>query len=1083
MNALRFVGCLFLIVLCLFMVSADRASWAAEETSSIRSVVSALVDRAKLDRGVCAVLGKDDQLAIELADQSELLIYVRDSDANKVEALRKQADEAGFGIGRVVVEQGGFERLPFADQVVDVVLITNASADLLKTLDSNEVLRVLRPEGIAIVGKRINSEGADLSAKQLDAWIAKATGDKSAQTTTDEFGTWLQSTRAPLKGAGDWSHWEKSPDNNPVSDDLVIKAPYMTQFMARPYYIGMPSITTAAGGRTFLAVGHIAHHRREWDGLNKIIARNGYNGTVLWERKLSEGYLVHRSAFIATKDVFHMIAGEQCLKLDAKTGREIGEIRIPELKGEWKWMAMKDDILYVLAGQPEKGVTTTKGDRTFGGWSWADLSKEYYGRRIPVGFGDTLAAYELKKQERLWLHKEESLIDSRGMAIRDDKVYLYCPDRHMRCLDATSGEVRWTNGEQKLFNLIEEPGKGLTSTPGWRTQTLVVATPKALIIQGQTRMNVVAVSAEEGYLLWTKRKITNNPNAIYVDGNVVLGVGEGGTHVVIDPVSGDVKEDLKFRKTACTRLTACSDSFFVRGEGTLRFDRKTKKVLIDGAQRPACNDGAMPANGLLYLGPWQCDCNLSLIGNIAKCSAGDFQFDITATNEDRLQQADDFDKVALLEVNENDWPTYRGNNHRSSGMNSNAPQNVENKWIVSIGETNTPTAPVAAGDMVFVGGEDGKVRAIKASDGGVKWEYATAAPIKYPPTIWKGRAFFGSGDGCAYCVEAATGRLLWKFRAAPVDRHIMVYDYLTSTWPVASGVLVEDGVAYFAAGMVDHDGTYVYAVNAETGQLKWQNNSSGHLNAELRKGVSVQGNLSILGNQLILAGGNQVSPAQFDIESGKCLTPSFDNGRPKANNGRFVGVLHDQSVIVGGRVLYSAAENVSTKGSFAVFSKKNAFQLHYGGVPPAWNDDVTAIVNFKHGKLTCFESPKVVDRVNKGLDVENVGRDNRRWMNLYSQLERDKAIRWQSDLNGASEFEAVSMAVCPNAVVAVVKYQNRTRAHAQWYVVALDAKSGAPYFQHELQDVPLPDGLLVDAQGRIIVTTISGDVVCLGTKG
>ncbi len=78
-----------------------------------------------------------------------------------------------------------------------------------------------------------------------------------------------------MKGADDWSHWEKAPDNNPVSKDTAIKAPYMTQFMADPLYIGIPSITTAAGGRTFLAIGHIAHHEREWGGLLRLIRSLG----------------------------------------------------------------------------------------------------------------------------------------------------------------------------------------------------------------------------------------------------------------------------------------------------------------------------------------------------------------------------------------------------------------------------------------------------------------------------------------------------------------------------------------------------------------------------------------------------------------------------------------------------------------------------------------------------------------------------------------------------------------------------------------------------------------------------------------
>jgi len=91
--------------------------------------------------------------------------------------------------------------------------------------------------------------------------------------------------------------------------------------------------------------------------------------------------------------------------------------------------------------------------------------------------------------------------------------------------------------------------------------------------------------------------------------------------------------------------------------------------------------------------------------------------------------------------------------------------------------------------------------------------------VRFPPTIWKGRALVGSGDGWVYAFEAQTGRLLWRFRAAPAERKIPVYGSLLSTWPVASGVLVEDGIAYVAAGIVNYDGTYVYALDAATGRI------------------------------------------------------------------------------------------------------------------------------------------------------------------------------------------------------------------------------------------------------------------------
>ena len=157
--------------------------------------------------------------------------------------------------------------------------------------------------------------------------------------------------------------------------------------------------------------------------------------------------------------------------------------------------------------------------------------KGYYGK-FPHGYGDTLVAYHLADKKVLWTHREDSLIDSRGLAIRDNRFYLYCPDKHLRALDLASGDALWTNARKETLGLIEEAGKGLISTPGWRTQSLIVATPKALVLQGQTRMNVIGISSDDGKLLWQKKKVTNNPNALYLDGNVIVGVGQiGRAHV------------------------------------------------------------------------------------------------------------------------------------------------------------------------------------------------------------------------------------------------------------------------------------------------------------------------------------------------------------------------------------------------------------------------------------------------------------------------------------------------------------------------------------------------------------------------
>ncbi len=1073
------------VILFGFLMSQLTAIALAEETDT-KALAEKLIELADIDRGLCAVLGCDSDLPVQIVQSTNLYVHVREPENNAVISLQRLAEEAGLGIDRLLAEQGRLDKLPFADNMVDVVIATRIGGDTFDRLSLSEVLRVLRPEGMAI----IRAENGTKTQK-LRRW-AQAGNLKDVKVWKDDLGTWLRFSKPPMEGADEWTHWEHGPDNNPVSTDVVIKAPYMTQFLAEPFYIGMPAITTAAGGRTFLATGHIAHHLREWDMLNKLIARNGYNGIVLWERDLPMGYMVHRSAFVATKDIFYMIDGDSCLMLDARTGKEKGRIRIPGLDGDWKWMAMQDGVLFVLAGEKGGEAKIIKGDRNFGGWSWADLSEGYYQRpRVPWGFGHRLAAYRLDDKRLLWQHKEETLIDSRGLAMRDGRLYLYCPENHLRGLDSKTGKVLWTNSDSEVLQLIEKPGRGLVSTPGFRSVCMAVATPEALIIQGQTRMNVVAVSAKNGKRLWQKKKISNNPNVIFLDGLVVLGVGRGSNHVAVDPVSGSVIENLNFRKVSCARLTACPDSLFVRGEGTLRFDRASKRVFIDGAVRPACNDGALPANGMLYIGPWACDCNLSLIGAIAKCSAGNFRFDHVATEAERLRQAEgDLEKVASLEVMAADWPTFRADNQRTSSTarrlarpNATRDKPAAPSWTYAPKRPHVPTAPTSAGGLVFVGGQDGKVRALDARSGKIRWVFATAGPIKMPPTIWESRAYVGSSDGYVYALEAATGRLLWRFRAAPVERYIMVYGNLCSTWPVNTGVLVNDGVAYFAAGIIDCDGTYVYAVDAKTGKIKWQNNSCGHLNPDIRKGVSAQGGLAIHGNQLLMAGGNQVNPARFDLSTGECLNQSFAQGRPKANHGKFVGVFLDKYPVAGGRALYASAENVANKDSFVVHDGRRFLTLNFGGIPPAWSDDTIALVNFRDGKLTCWDGKMTAERIAKGLSVPGRPAD-RRGYGLAGALERDGAVRWVSDLGEPKEFEVVSLAICPASVVAVLKFQNRNRAHPQWSLVALNSQNGTPYrfWRYPLPSKPLPGGLLVGRQGQVIVTMFNGNIRSFGPQ-
>ncbi|GAG12236.1 unnamed protein product, partial [marine sediment metagenome] len=261
-------------------------------------------------------------------------------------------------------------------------------------------------------------------------------------------------------------------------------------------------------------------------------------------------------------------------------------------------------------------------------------------------------------------------------------------------------------------------------------------------------------------------------------------------------------------------------------------------------------------------------------------------------------------KVAALDVAAADWPTHRAGAAREAKTSAAVPEKVSRLWGFEPEVACEPTAPVAAGGLVFVGGSDGIVRALDAATGKLKWTAYTGGAVGYPPTIADGRAYVGSGDGWAYCFEAASGRLLWRFRAAPKERRISVYGTLSSTWPVSSGVLVHDRVAYLAAGINNFDGTHVYALDAANGKIKWQNNSSGHLDAFSHRGVAAQGDMLLRGGRLYLAGGNAVSPATYDTANGKCLNQPPADWMSRAPRGREL-IIEKGQVKVRGQALYS----------------------------------------------------------------------------------------------------------------------------------------------------------------------------------
>ncbi|MBI2437463.1 MAG: PQQ-like beta-propeller repeat protein, partial [Lentisphaerae bacterium] len=138
-----------------------------------------------------------------------------------------------------------------------------------------------------------------------------------------------------------------------------------------------------------------------------------------------------------------------------------------------------------------------------------------------------------------------------------------------------------------------------------------------------------------------------------------------------------------------------------------------------------------------------------------------------------------------------------------------------------------PALAIAGGIVCFGSSADDTVRALDVKTGLEKWRFIAGGPVRLAPQIANGKVYFGSDDGFVYCLDAGSGKPVWKFRAAPADERFIGNHRMISRWPVRTGVLVADGVVYAVAGMWPAEGIFVYALAADTGKVLWCNDTAG----------------------------------------------------------------------------------------------------------------------------------------------------------------------------------------------------------------------------------------------------------------
>ncbi len=678
-----------------------------------------------------------------------IVAHVLERDARAVAEIRKGIRRRGL-TGTVSAVRWDGKTLPYADN-----LVTCLRAGDGNDVPMGEIMRVLRPGGIAHVPEKITHKPRP---KNIDTW----------------------------------THFLHGPDNNPVADDDAVAPPKRMQWVAGPRWTRSHEITpsvmgcVSAGGRLFYVHdrGPIGLYDRKLPATWTLVARDAFNGVLLWERDLPgwhdpNVYWLNFSVdpnrrLVADGD--YVIAalgkGRPTIACDAHTGKTVREY--PRLTSATDLVVHGDLIIAAMS---------------------------------PGG----VAAVAAQTGEQLWRIENTAL--PLTLAASNGAVY-FCDGKKKQAIrvDRMTGKHRWSAP-------LAIPG-------GRRARGGMLVVHDGVVLIGMDGGKLTALSAKDGNPLWTREKKLRGAFRTPAEFCVADGlVWPSGSGVGYDLETGEQKRKIRTGVTGghhhrC-HLKKATNNYLLNSKRGVEFFhlRDEQPPQAHDWGRGTCRLGVVPCNGLLYLPPNSCFCyrGAQLDGFHALAPAGGAAIE----DEYAFEKGPAFDAPLAGGPAGGDWPAYRRDNARSGATDIAVESDVQPVWQTPLEGKLSP--PVAAGNAVFVSVIDRhRIVALDTADGARRWEFQAGGRIDSPPTWHRGRLVFGCRDGRLYCLRAADGRLAWRRRAAPADRNIVARNQVESTWPLHGSVLVRDGLAYVAAGRSSFldGGIRLLAVDVATGAIK-----------------------------------------------------------------------------------------------------------------------------------------------------------------------------------------------------------------------------------------------------------------------
>lgn len=778
-------------LLCLLCLSAASLR-AADDAGPVLS-------HSKATGGLVVQVGATDaSLGTAIASaRDSFLVHALVPDAARLDQVR-EAYRGSPAATRLSAELWKRDDLPYAENLVNLLILPADS----KVTDP-EALRVLAPGGSILREKN---------------------------------GTWDLQTKPHGSKALEWTHYQFDAANNPVGKDNACGQPRRFQWAGTPLWSlaheSMASLNAmvTSNGRVFYIMDEGPRASVQLDADWQLTARDAYNGVILWKKPLTQwltrfwpwksgpAQMPRKLIAIGDRVYAPLDINGPLIQFDAATGKEL---RVYEDTAAAEEVISTDGILLVVSNPNPPDMKAIEDDtRQRRHFSYDGRNRVVLDHTAP----QSIVAIDAESGRTLWKHPGPT-VSVLSLCALNGKV-VYHDGYSLVCLDLKTGDVKWKSDPipqttKPLFSFSEEA-------------PTVVLDKDAVFYAWNQKMTTLSLA--DGKVIWQSDWVANDyrsPVSVMLIDNLVWSMNiasarSPGTFTGRDMLTGEVRKQFDLPPFQgighhrCYKAKATGDTVLLSRSGVEYVNVDSQDYGENHWIRGACLYGILPANGMLYSTPHACACYIKgkLNGFTAMTPGPTETMKPAKDKADPIQTGAAYQTKATRRTSTEDWPTYRHDGTRSGRASTEVGTDLKQSWKTPLGGTLT-SLTVGEGLVLLAQKDRNTVHALNADTGAPVWHYVAGGTVDSPPTIAGGFAFFGSADGCVYCLRASDGALAWRTRAAPDERRVVAYGRLESTWPVPGSVLVDNGIVYASAGRSSFldGGIRMVKIKADTGEF------------------------------------------------------------------------------------------------------------------------------------------------------------------------------------------------------------------------------------------------------------------------